>query len=108
MPAKESAHVLILQTDTVVSGDNVNDEHCRYKRMPFGLSNSPLSYMRLMNTTLHGLMGNTTNVFLDDMLIVSFQEARSSIFQTSRSRTKSQACKMQFPTGQSNIFRISD
>ncbi len=45
--------------------------HYRYKRMPFGLSNSPLSYMRLMNTALHGLIGNTANVFLDDMLIVS-------------------------------------
>ncbi len=45
--------------------------HYRYKRMPFGLSNSPLSYMRLMNIALHGLIGNTANVFLDDILIVS-------------------------------------
>ncbi len=29
--------------------------HCRYKRMPFGLSNSLLPYMRLMNIALHGL-----------------------------------------------------
>ncbi len=45
--------------------------HYRFKRMPFGLTNSPLTYMRLMNTVLHGLIGNTANVFLDDILIVS-------------------------------------
>ena len=45
--------------------------HYRFKRMPFGLSNSPLTYMRLMNMVLHGLIGNTANVFLDDILITS-------------------------------------
>ncbi len=45
--------------------------HYRFKRMPFGLTNSPLTYMRLMNTVLHGLIGNTASVFLDDILIVS-------------------------------------
>ena len=45
--------------------------HYRFKRMPFGLSNSPLTYMRLINILLHGLIGNTASVFLDDMLIVS-------------------------------------
>ena len=30
MPAKESARVLNLQRDTVVSDDNVYDEHCKY------------------------------------------------------------------------------
>lgn len=48
--------------------------HYRFKRMPFGLSNSPLTYMRLMNTALHGLIGNTASVFLDDILIVSQTE----------------------------------
>ncbi len=38
--------------------------------MPFGLSNSPLTYMRLMNTVLQGLILNTASVFLDDILIV--------------------------------------
>ncbi len=30
--------------------------------------------MRLMNTVLHGLIGNTANVFLNDILIVSSTE----------------------------------
>ncbi len=45
--------------------------HYRFKRMPFGISNSPLTYMRLMNTVLQGLIGNTASVFLDGILIVS-------------------------------------
>ncbi|RUM30762.1 MAG: hypothetical protein DSY42_03940 [Aquifex sp.] len=48
--------------------------HYRFKRMPFGLRNSPLTYMKLMNTVLHGLMGNTASVLLDDVLIVSQTE----------------------------------
>ena len=48
---------------------DIRDYRC--KRMPFGLSNSPLTYMRLINILLHGLMGNTTSVFLDDISIVS-------------------------------------
>ncbi len=42
--------------------------------MPFGLSNSPLTYMRLMNNILQGLIGKTASVFLDDILIVSQTE----------------------------------
>ncbi len=48
--------------------------HYRFKRMPFGLSNSLLTYMRLMNMVLYGLIGNTASVFLDDILIVSLTE----------------------------------
>ncbi len=48
--------------------------HYRYKRMPFRLSNSPLSYMRLMNTALHGLIGNTANVLLDDIISETEEE----------------------------------
>ncbi len=42
--------------------------------MPFGLSNSPLTYMRLMNKVLQGSIGNTASIFLDDISIVSKTE----------------------------------
>ena len=48
--------------------------HYQFRRMPFGLSNSPLTFMRLINQALHGLIGNTASVFLDDILIVSETE----------------------------------
>ncbi len=49
-------------------------DHYQFRRMPFGLSNSPLTYMRLMNNVLQGLIGKTASVFLDDILIVSQTE----------------------------------
>ncbi len=49
-------------------------DHCQFRRMPFGLSNSPLTYTRLMNNVLQGLIGTTVCVFLDDILIVSQTE----------------------------------
>ncbi len=48
--------------------------HYRLKRIPFGLLNSSLTYMRLMNTVLQGLIGNTTSVFVDDILKISKTE----------------------------------
>ncbi len=48
--------------------------HYQFRRMPFGLSNSPLTYMRLMNNVLQGLIGKTASVFIDDILIISQTE----------------------------------
>ena len=48
--------------------------HFEYLRMPMGLSNSSLTYTRLMNNVLQGLIGNTASVFLDDILVVSKTE----------------------------------
>lgn len=48
--------------------------HYRFNRMPMGLSNSPLTYVKLMNTVLKGLIGTTASVFLDDILISSKTE----------------------------------
>ncbi len=41
--------------------------HYQFRKMPFGLPNSPLTYMRLMNNILQGSIGKTANVFLDDI-----------------------------------------
>ncbi len=50
--------------------------HYRFNRMPFRLCNSPLTYVRLMNIVLKGLVGNTASVFLDDVLILSKSEEK--------------------------------
>ena len=40
-----------------------------FKRMPFGLSNVPATFQRLMNTALHGLLPTHCLIYLDDIII---------------------------------------
>ena len=42
-----------------------------FKRMAMGLRNSPLTFTRLMNSVLAGLMGNSVFCYLDDIIIAS-------------------------------------
>ena len=42
-----------------------------FKRMAMGLRNSPLTFTRLMNSVLSGLLGNSVFCYLDDLIIAS-------------------------------------
>ena len=48
----------------------------QYRRVPFGLTNAPAMFQRLMNQLFSGNIWNFVFVYLDDLLIVSrsFQE----------------------------------
>ena len=41
--------------------------HCQFNRLPYGLSNSPASFQRLMDLVLKNLTGTECWVFIDDV-----------------------------------------
>ncbi len=45
--------------------------HWQFKKMLFGISGAPLTFHRLINHVLQGLIGKSVFVFLDDVIIVS-------------------------------------
>jgi hypothetical protein len=45
--------------------------HYDFNRLPFGLSNSPSNFQRLMDTVLRSLVGSECWVFVDDVFVFS-------------------------------------
>lgn len=51
---------------------SVPQGHFEFTRMPFGLKNAPATFQRLMNSALSGLQGIQCFVYLDDIVVYSF------------------------------------
>ena len=45
--------------------------HFQFNRLPFGLSNSPASFQRLMDSIFRNLTGTECWIFLDDLILFS-------------------------------------
>ncbi len=50
---------------------STNAGHYQFTKMPFGISGAPLTFQRLINKVLQGLMGKSVFAFLDDIVVVS-------------------------------------
>jgi hypothetical protein len=53
------------------TGFSVPSGHYKFNRLPYGLSNSPSSFQRLMDVVLKNLKGAECWVFIDDVIIFS-------------------------------------
>jgi len=53
------------------AGFTVPSGHYQFNRLPFGLSNSPANFQRLMDTVLKYLVGRDCFVFIDDIILFS-------------------------------------
>ena len=53
------------------TGFTVSFGHYEFNRLPFGLSNSPANFQRLMDTVLKDLIGSELFVFIDDLIVFS-------------------------------------
>jgi len=54
-----------------LTGFTVPSVHYEFNRLPFGLSNIPAKFQRLMDTVLKNLVGTDSFVFIDDIILFS-------------------------------------
>ena len=54
-----------------LTGFTAPSGHYEFNRLPFGLSNSPANFQRLMDTVLKNLVGTDCFVFIDDIILFS-------------------------------------
>ena len=88
--------------DAAKTAFSVPQGHFQFNRMPFGLQNAPSTFQRLMNTVLSGLQGERCFVYLDDIVIYSYDlkshiENLSAVFEKLRNHNlKLQPDKCEF------------
>ena len=60
-------HPDIIYKNYFISREGVHE----FLRMPFGLTNAPATFQRAMNVALHGLIGKSCFVYVDDIIVYS-------------------------------------
>jgi len=63
--------VKIKEEHKELTGFTVPSGYFEFNRLPFGLSNSPANFRRLMDLVLKDLIGDKLHVFIDDVIIFS-------------------------------------
>jgi hypothetical protein len=54
-----------------LTGFSVPSGYYEFNRLPFGLSNSPANFQRLVDTVLKDLVGTECSVYVDDVIVFS-------------------------------------
>ena len=52
------------------TGFSTSQGHYCFSRMPFGLKSSPVTFVRLMDNVLKGLIGKICYIYIDDIIII--------------------------------------
>jgi len=64
-------HIHIKEENKERTGFTVRFGHYEFNRLPFGLSNIPSNFKRLIAVVLRNLIGVECNVFIDDVIMLS-------------------------------------
>ncbi len=76
--------------------------HFEFKRMPFGLRTSPISFSRMMNTLLSDMLGKNVYAYLDDVIIYSkdpefhFRTLEEALLRLKKAGLKTKLTKCEF------------
>ena len=57
------------ESSKFMTGFSTANGHYHFNRMPFGLKSSPVTFVRLINTVFHGLLGKILHAYMDDLII---------------------------------------
>lgn len=87
-----------------------------YRVMPFGLKNAGATYQRLVNEMFKGMIGETVEVYVDDMIIKSKDEEAHAadvrkvfkVLQKYRLKLNSQKCTFEVRGGKFMGYMISE
>ena len=63
--------IKIAEEDKMKTAFSTPSGHYHFHRLPYGLSNSPASFQRLMDVVLRDLTGTECWIFLDDLIVFS-------------------------------------
>ena len=78
--------------------------HYECNRMPFGLANSPSTWMRLMQGTLSDEIGSHCFVYLDDIIVFSNNEIKSHCQKLDKIFAKLKEAKLTLNPDKCNFF----
>ena len=59
----------LAEEDKMMTAFSVPNGHYNFLRLPYGLSNSPASFQRLMDLVLRDLVGDECHEFIDDVIV---------------------------------------